>query len=99
MKNTQITRTEITRQLFRPFFSGLWLAAVALPAGAVDLKTPDGSWTFSLNGNVNVHYIYSECEDSATPAVAGGLACHGTLSGNNVSNIGNGLLPAAFSFG
>src|SRR4029077_12244513 len=30
--------------------------------------------------------------------VDGGLACTGTASGSNVSNVGNGLLPAAFTF-
>ena len=82
----------------------LWAAGVLLgllgtPAGAVDLKTADGAWTFSINGNVNVHYIYSNCDDSTAPVVAGGLACVGSASGSNVSNIQNGLLPAAFSFG
>src|SRR5207249_1227063 len=81
----------------------LWAAGVLIglmgtPAGAVDLKSADGAWTFSIAGNVNVHYIYSNCDDSTAPFVAGGLACVGTLSGSNVSNIGNGLLPAAFTF-
>src|SRR5213082_2566987 len=81
----------------------LWAAGVLIglmgtPAGAVDLKTADGSWTFSIDGNVNVHYIYSKCENSPS-LVDGGLACTGTASGSNVSTIQNGLLPAAFSFG
>jgi predicted porin len=78
------------------------LAVLAAPAGAVDLKTADGDWTFSISGEVNVDYIYSNCQ-SVTSAVAmggpGGLACVGSASGSSVSNIGNGLLPAAFSFG
>src|SRR5438874_5441172 len=98
MKNAQITR-QLFFRLFRPLVAGVLLAVVALPVGAVELKTSDGNWTFSISGNVNVHYIYSECEDSTTPTVGGGLACQGTLSGSNVSNISNGLLPAAFSFG
>ncbi|TLY48985.1 MAG: hypothetical protein E6K50_10780, partial [Gammaproteobacteria bacterium] len=86
----------------------LWAAGVLIglmgtPAGAVDLKTADGAWTFSIDGNVNVHYIYSNCEDPTPAAVAvangGGLACVGSQSGTNVSNVGNGLLPAAFTFG
>src|SRR2546421_1834270 len=86
----------------------LWAAGVLIglmgtPAGAVDLKTADGAWTFSIDGNVNVHYIYSKCEDPTPAAIAvangGGLACVGSQSGTNVSNIGNGLLPAAFTFG
>jgi predicted porin len=81
-----------------PWAAGVLIGLMGTPAGAVDLKTADGSWTFSIAGNVNVHYIYSKCEDSPS-AVDGGLACTGTASGSNVSTIQNGLLPAAFSFG
>src|SRR3989440_12420723 len=86
----------------------LWAAGVLIglmgtPAGAVDLKPADGAWTFSIDGNVNVHYIYSKCEDPTPAAVAvangGGLARVGSQSGTSVSNVGNGLLPAAFTFG
>lgn len=92
MKNTLLT------QLLRPSVAGALLAVAALPAAAVDLKTADGSWTFSIDGNVNVDYIYSSCE--ANPiAIAGGLTCGASGNGSSVSNIGNGLLPAAFSFG
>ncbi|TLZ36166.1 MAG: porin [Gammaproteobacteria bacterium] len=100
MKNAQITRQLLFR-LFRPLVASVLLAVVALPIGAVDLKTSDGSWTFSLSGNVNVHYIYSSCQNPSSAVDTGGfgLTCVGTVSGNSVSNIGNGLLPAAFSFG
>jgi len=92
MKNTLLT------QLLRPSVAGALLAVAALPAAAVDLKTADGTWTFSIDGNVNVDYIYSSCE--ANPiGINGGLACGSTGNGSSVSNIGNGLLPAAFSFG
>jgi predicted porin len=90
----------VAQQMRRASVAGALLAVVAMPAGAVDLKTADGDWTFSLNGNVNVDYIYSDCQSpSSAVAVAGGLTCVGTANGNGVSNIGNGLLPAAFSFG
>ena len=100
MKNAQITR-QLFFRLFRPLAAGVLLAVVALPVGAVELKTSDGSWTFSLNGNVNVHYIYSSCQNpsSAVSTDGLGLTCVGTQSSSSVSNIGNGLLPAAFSFG
>jgi hypothetical protein len=89
-----------TQKFLRPSLAGALLAALALPAGAVDLKTADGDWTFSIDGNVNVDYIFSSCQSvSSAVAVAGGLSCVGTASGSNVSNIGNGLLPAAFVFG
>lgn len=80
-----------------PWGAGVLIALMGTPAWAVDLKTADGAWTFSIDGNVNVDYIYSKCESSPS-AVAGGLACAGTVSGSNVSNVGNGLLPAAFTF-
>src|SRR5437588_12839401 len=102
MKNAQITRQLFFFfRLFRPLVAGVLLAVVALPVGAVDLKTADGAWTFSLNGNVNVHYIYSSCQNpsSAVSTDGLGLTCVGTQSSSSVSNIGNGLLPAAFSFG
>src|SRR5437588_11412609 len=100
MKNAPIPRQLLFR-LFRPLVAGVLLALVALPVGAVDLKTADGNWTFSISGNVNVHYIYSACERPPVPpqGIIQALACTGTPSGNNGSNIINGLLPAAFSFG
>jgi predicted porin len=95
MKNLRVTQ-----QILRPSVAGILLAALAMPAGAVDLKTADGDWTFSIDGEVNVDYIWSHCESPSSAAdVAGGLACVGSASGSSVSNIGNGLLPAAFTFG
>jgi len=83
-----------------PWTAGALLTLVAAPAMAVDLTTADGSWTFSINGNVNADYVYSSCQ-SATSAVAvtGGLTCVGSPNGNGVSTVDNGLLPAAFVFG
>jgi predicted porin len=68
-------------------------------AGAVDFTA--GDWKFAVDGEINVHYIYSSCESasSAKPIVTVGGACTGTQSGSSVSNIGNGLLPAALTFG
>jgi predicted porin len=67
-------------------------------AGAVDIVS--GDWKFSVEGNINVHYIYSSCQSAtSSQAVDGGLACTGSTSGSSVSNIGNGLLPAALTFG
>ena len=92
-------------KLLRPAVAGVLLAAAALPAGAVDLKTADGDWTFSIDGNVNVDYIWSSCQspssavNAAGGGITGGLTCVGSASGNDVSNIQNGLLPAAFVFG
>jgi predicted porin len=98
MKNTRATLGFVYGSL-----GAILLGALAPPAMAIDLKNADGDWTFSLNGNVNVDYIFSNCESADHNAliggIAGGLTCVGTASGSNVSNIGNGLLPAAFVFG
>jgi predicted porin len=71
----------------------------ATAAGALDIET--GDWKFSVNGNINVDYIYSSCEKSgsAEAIVTVGGACTGSANGSTVSNVGNGLLPAALSFG
>ena len=74
-------------------------AWIALPVTSHALEIQAGDWKFSFNGNVNVHYIYSQCEDNPE-AVAGGLACGaGGESEDNTSSVSNGLLPAAFVFG
>jgi predicted porin len=98
-------------QLLRPAAAGILLAALAMPAGALDLKTADGDWTFSFDGNVNVDYIFSSCQNPgsavnaptvlnpAAGGIAGSLTCVGSASTSNVSNVSNGLLPAAFTFG
>ena len=88
------------QQVVRAWVAGSLLAALAAPAAAIDLKTSDGAWTFSFDGNVNVDYIFSNCQSPNNAAtVGGGLTCVGTASGSSVSNVGNGLLPAAFTFG
>ncbi len=95
MKNIRVTQ-----RILGPLVAGGLLAAVAMPAGAVDLTTPDGNWTFSVSGEVNVDYIYSSCESlSQAAAVNGGLTCIGTGAGSSTSNVGNGLLPASIAFG
>ena len=49
------------------------LAASA--AGAFDITS--GDWKFSVNGNINVDYIYSSCQSSVTAvAVTAGLHEH-----------------------
>jgi predicted porin len=76
-------------------------ALAAAQAGAFDIESND--WKFSVAGNINVHYIYSSCEspDKAVPVTTVGGACTGTggAVGSSVSNVGNGLLPAAITFG
>jgi predicted porin len=69
----------------------------AAPAMAVEMTA--GDWKFTANGNVNVHYIGSSCEDETAPAVAGGLACRGSAGEDRTSSISNGLLPAALALG
>jgi predicted porin len=81
--------------------AGVCTLAAALPASAVDLKTADGAWTFSIDGNVNVDYIYSNCESATSGKAISdvGGACVGSTSGSSTSSVANGLLPAAFTFG
>jgi predicted porin len=83
-----------------PWVAGALLPLLVAPALAVDLSTADGKWTFSIDGNVNADYVYSNCQSpTSAKAVAGGLACVGSADGNSVSSVDNGLLPAAFVFG
>ncbi len=74
-------------------------ALISTTASAVDFTS--GDWKFSVDGNVNVDYIYSSCQSatSAQPIDTVGGACTGTANGSSVSNVGNGLLPAAITFG
>ena len=84
---------------------GRWVAGALLPllvapVMAVDLSTADSKWTFSIDGNVNVDYVYSNCQSAnSAKSVDGGLTCIGSANGNSVSSVDNGLLPAAFVFG
>jgi predicted porin len=75
----------------------LAMFCAAAPATAVEMTA--GDWKFTANGNVNVHYIGSSCEDQTTPPVAGGLACRGSAGEDRTSSISNGLLPAALALG
>lgn len=70
---------------------------IGRPAAAVEISA--GDWKFTANGNVNVHYINSSCEEETTPAVTGGLACRGAAGEDRSSSISNGLLPAALAIG
>ncbi len=74
-------------------------ALISTTASAVDFTS--GDWKFSVDGNVNADYIYSSCQSaaSAEPIVTVGGACTGSSNGSSVSNVGNGLLPAAITFG
>jgi hypothetical protein len=47
------------------FKLGMAIAGIlgATAASAVDLE--NGDWKFSVNGNINVDYIYSSCQSAA----------------------------------
>ncbi len=67
-------------------------------AHAVEMKA--GDWNFTVNGNINVHYVNSQCDSSPAAIVTVGGAC--TAGGDtekNSSSISNGLLPAALVIG
>ena len=77
-------------------------AAVAMlsSTGASALELNAGDYKFTVNGNINVHYVYSDCDSSSPADVAGGLACTGGGgTAKSASAVTNGLLPAALSFG
>lgn len=68
-------------------------------ASAIELESAD--WKFTVNGNVNVHYIYSDCQsaDTAEAIVTVGGACVQGSGEDSTSSVSNGLLPAALVFG
>jgi len=70
-------------------------AALLVPAVSHAIDVNAGDWTLSFSGNVNVHYINSMCDNSGSPAVAGGLACIGSAGEDDSSSVSNGLLPAS----
>lgn len=74
-------------------------AATLLSSASVSaLELNAGDYKFTVNGNVNVHYIYSDCEKNPS-TIGGGLACGKSGSEKSNSSISNGLLPAALVFG
>lgn len=67
-------------------------------AHAIELES--GDWTFTVNGNVNVHYIHSSCEDAPVAITTVGGACTaGGDTEDSTASVSNGLLPAALVFG
>ncbi|MBN1238849.1 MAG: porin, partial [Gammaproteobacteria bacterium] len=75
------------------------VAALCCSAPAAGFEVAAGEWTLTVSGNVNVHYIYADCEEETAPGVAGGLACRGSAGEERTSSISNGLLPAALAIG
>ncbi len=72
-------------------------ALCTVPAYAIDMTA--GDWKFSVDGNVNVDYIDSHCQSHPVTIVTVGGACTQNGSSSDVSNVSNGLLPAAITFG
>jgi hypothetical protein len=83
--------------LLRTFYVLVATSCLGSPAAAVEIAA--GDWKFTANGNVNVHYIGSRCEEETTPGITGGLACRGAAGEDRSSSISNGLLPAALAIG
>jgi predicted porin len=72
-------------------------AAVLAPTAPQAVEITAGDWKFSATGNVNAHYIVSQCEDTPV-VVGGGLACGvGAGQDDTSSSVSNGLLPAAIA--
>ncbi|WP_428309963.1 porin [Hydrocarboniphaga sp.] len=74
-------------------------AALISSTSAQAIEIQAGDWKFTANGNVNVHYIHSSCDNDGTAPVAGGLACIGSAGEDDSSSVSDGLLPAALVFG
>lgn len=88
----------LPRMLYvRMLYVLLATSCLGSPAAAVELAA--GDWKFTANGNVNVHYIGSQCEEETTLPITGGLACRGAAGEDRSSSISNGLLPAALAIG
>jgi predicted porin len=68
--------------------------AMTLASAAHAIELSAGDWKFTVTGNVNGDYVFSDC-DSNPRLVVGGLACT-ALTGS--SAVSNGLLPAAILF-
>src|SRR5689334_14338134 len=74
------------------------VAAVLAPAASQAVELTAGDWKFSFTGNVNAHYIISQCDDSPV-AVDGGFACTASPGVDSTgATVSDGLLPAAMSF-
>jgi predicted porin len=70
------------------------LAVLAAPAQAISFTQSD--WTMDINGTVNGFYTNTDCSNVANPSNwAVFSACN---TGNQTSNIQNGLLPGWISF-
>jgi predicted porin len=75
-------------------------AAMLSCASASALDINAGDYKFSVNGNVNVHYIHTDCDDSSPVTIGGGVTCiKGSGQSGSSSSVSNGLLPAALTFG
>jgi predicted porin len=73
------------------------VAAIIASTASHAVEITAGDWKFSATGNVNAHYIVTQCEDSPGP-VTGGLACTQTPGQDRTSSsVSNGLLPAALA--
>ncbi len=78
----------------------LAVAALFTSYGAQAIEITAGDWQFTVNGNVNVHYIHSSCEDNpAAIFTVGGACTAGGDTEESSSSVSNGLLPAAITFG
>jgi hypothetical protein len=96
-------------------FMGLAICAM-MTAGVLGVSTnadaaswDAGDWKVSMGGNINVHYVYTMCDNgdldvltSGLGSTYTGLACAGAVDKNgnfdDQSAVTNGLLPASLNF-
>lgn len=76
------------------FFVSLGVAVMLTPVSNA-LEIQAGDWKLSMNGHVNVHAVYVDCDNSGNTVAGNALLC----IGDNASSVSNGYSPASFNFG
>ncbi len=85
------------RRRKRAIWTGAILFLGAVPAApAIDFET--GDWNLSVDGNINAHYVFVNCDSSPAPVV-GAVACvqHVDAGEESFTNIRTRMLPAAIA--
>ncbi len=82
------TRTPLTTLII-----GCLSLASTFNSHAIELKSEP--WTLTVNGNINGHFAYVQCETNGTKVAGNPLLC----TGDNATSVSNGYLPTSIDFG
>ncbi len=100
---TKVIHKILQRKFFKQMTSILLVSGSLCASNVNAFEIENDGWTFSVNGNINVGYIYTSCDDAGAAVVLGSFTCGGgNLLGNgqeDVSTISNGYLPTIIEFG